>query len=86
MGWLHDDITNEDFLFIGNFVAYRTRMDWYVAGFTDYVTTRQMGPSAKRFTPCTDYGCHYCSVCVRNLGYPDFLGELIGRYHGRDKP
>lgn len=33
--------------FIGNFVAYRTRMDWYVAGFTDYVTTRQMGPSAK---------------------------------------
>lgn len=47
MGWLHDDITNEDFLFIGNFVAYRTRMDWYVAGFTDYVTTRQMGPSAK---------------------------------------
>ena len=47
MGWFHDDITNEDFLFIGNFVAYRTRMDWYVAGFTDYVTTRQMGPSAK---------------------------------------
>ena len=53
---------------------------WQV--FTDYVTTRQMGPSASG----TYISCDYCSVCICDLGNPDFLGELIGRHHGRDYP
>lgn len=35
-----------------------------------------------RFTPCVNFCCHYFSVRIRNLGYPDFLGKLIGRDHG----
>jgi succinate dehydrogenase / fumarate reductase membrane anchor subunit len=56
---------------------------WQV--FTDYVTTRQMGPSASglRLVLLQQY---YCCVCVCDLGYPDFLGELIGRDHGRYNP
>ncbi len=85
MGWLHDDITNEDFFFIGNLslIAHAWIGMWQV--FTDYVTTRQMGPSAKGLRLVLTTAV-IIAVCVRNLGYPDFLGELIGRYHGRDNP
>ncbi len=47
MGWLHDDITNEDFFLLAilSLIAHAWIGMWQV--FTDYVTTRQMGPSAK---------------------------------------
>ena len=44
--------------------------------FTDYVTTRQMEPSASGFTPCIDFLCHYFQCSVSQSGYPDFSGQI----------
>jgi succinate dehydrogenase / fumarate reductase membrane anchor subunit len=43
--WLYDDSSNEDFSLLPSFILVHAWIGmWQV--FTDYVTTRQMGPSA----------------------------------------
>jgi succinate dehydrogenase / fumarate reductase membrane anchor subunit len=57
---------------------------WQV--FTDYVTTRQMGPSASGLRIVLTSAVIIAVIAYAIWAIQIFLGELIGRCHGRFNP